>query len=237
MKKKNPFNSKLKSLELKKNRSNRSDTGLATKKLVMDRCSKTTRKKNQTQGQKHERNLFKDGLYSLLLALILLAIIICFFFKFQIVATSNMFPNFKRGEGLIVQKNRVVKRFDVILFKGRDGRRHLSRVVGFPGEKIEYENDYLLINDLSITEKFLVDEVNAYQKKGEIYTTDFIAISETPVDITKKRQNNKPADAYYVMGDARPSSDDSRNFGWVHKEKLIGVVSGKLWPLSKIEWY
>lgn len=187
--------------------------------------------------KKRKKSLLRDVLWSLLLSSFIFLIGISYFYSMEWVATVGMKPNFSKGEVLVIEKHREVKRFDTILFKGKDGGEHLSRVIGFPGEKIEYRDDNLLIDDLVITEKFLVEEINRTQKKGNEYTKDFIASAESPINVTKKRQTKELADAYYVMGDARSYALDSRELGWVYKENVKGVVSLKLWPLTQLKLY
>jgi signal peptidase I len=123
------------------------------------------------------------------------------------VPTSDLqyFINFNRGP----------KRFDVVVFKLydiQDNRKDLiKRVIGLSGEKLEVKKGVIYINGSALNESHPMNSDLA----------DF-----GPVNI--------PSDSYFVMGDNRPNSADSRYFGFLPKSQLIGPAFIRIWPLFQI---
>ena len=86
----------------------------------------------------------------------------------------------------------------------------VKRVIGLAGERVSAENGVLLVNGKPLEESYL---------KKDVRTEDF---SEIWV----------PDNHIFVMGDNRPSSRDSRSFGPIHENRLVGEVFVRLWPLN-----
>lgn len=107
-----------------------------------------------------------------------------------------------------------IKRFDIVVVK--ENKEYLiKRVVGLPGEKVEYKNNCLYINGKKIKESF------SHKK-----TEDF---SIKDLDSTKI-----PDDCYFVMGDNRLNSMDSRIIGFIPKKSIIGKTSLTILPFNRI---
>lgn len=139
-----------------------------------------------------------------------------------------MEPNFHDGERLIVSKLSYQigepERFDVVVFHATNDSDFIKRIIGLPGDKIEYRNDTLYVNGQPIEENFIKDQKNT---SGN-YTKDF--------DMSEILQYETVPDGYYfVMGDNRPNSIDSRYapLGFIPKESIVGEVVIRLFPLSK----
>ena len=124
-----------------------------------------------------------------------------------VVKGDSMVPNLMENQRLFVLKNRQLDRFDIIVFREEETNKPLiKRVIGLPGETIRYENDILYVDGKKIEEPFLAD------------------LFETRI----------PYDAYFVLGDNRKISRDSRLFGIVIQEEVIGEVKFRFWPPNKI---
>ena len=100
-----------------------------------------------------------------------------------------------------------IKRFDIIIIKRESGvfsdEKLVKRVIALPGETIEYEDGVLYINDEIVEEPFINDTVKKLTSK-----------------IVKKTMGENE---YYVLGDNRGASSDSRYFGSVKKSEIKGV--------------
>ena len=106
-----------------------------------------------------------------------------------------------------------IKRFDVISFEYDDTKYLIKRVIGLPGEKIEYKNNSLYVNGKLIEEDYLKN----------IKTEDF--------NIQKLGYETIPDGKYLVLGDNRGDSLDSRSFGFIDENKILGKVIFKFWPI------
>lgn len=139
-----------------------------------------------------------------------------FFLTVLVVRGKSMLPNFTDGEVLMV--NKIVYRFqkplrgDVVAmyFPGETEKRFIKRVVGLPGETVSIKNGKVFVNDVRLQESYLDQDV---------YTS---------ADLTRALQ----ADEYFVLGDNRLASSDSRAWGSVPKSFLIGKVSAEVFHLA-----
>lgn len=128
-----------------------------------------------------------------------------------------MLPAFTNGEFLIVKKTQQVRRFDTIIFQSSKPNKQIRRIIGLPKEQVTFIKDTLYIDGKPLDEKFIVDEVNQTQRDGGIYTKDFSLI-----DINQL--TTIPDNYYLVLGDNRPYATDSRHYGLIEKDQIIGVV-------------
>ena len=101
---------------------------------------------------------------------------------------------------------------------------YIKRIVGLPGESIEYKDDILYINNKPYQEPYL-DEYK--ELTPEPLTEDFSLNS-------LYNMNNIPDESYFVMGDNRHNSKDSRMIGFIKKEDIIGASKIIIWPINKI---
>jgi signal peptidase I len=128
-----------------------------------------------------------------------------------------MQPNFEENQRIIVNKLAYAfgepQRGDVIIFKPPfNDMNYIKRVIGLPGEAIEVKNGITYI----------------YKTDGTILILDEPYEAETPTLSYAKQ--TVPDNHYYVMGDNRNNSNDSRN-GWtVPAENIIGKAWLSIWP-------
>lgn len=142
------------------------------------------------------------------------------------VKGSSMEPNFEDGEYLIV--NEIVYRLgqpergEVIVFKWPSDPRqyYIKRIVGLPGEKIEIKDGLVKIYNKKNPQGFLLDESSylspTQRTPGEYETT-------------------LGQDDYLVLGDNRVASFDSRRWGPLSEEYIIGKAWLRIWPIARAE--
>nr|WP_225423671.1 signal peptidase I [Agrilactobacillus yilanensis] len=147
------------------------------------------------------------------------------------VQGPSMQPTFETGDRIIAYRHGKVERGDVIVLKAPDepGAYYIKRVIGMPGDTVSSKNDTTYINGKKYSEPYLT----AYKKKltpGTLYTTNFTLKS-------LGMGNKVPKGEYFVMGDHRDVSKDSRMIGYIPKDSVVGVVKLRYWPISDLRTF
>lgn len=134
---------------------------------------------------------------------------------------ESMIPNFLNNDRVVVYKKaydeKSPKRGDVVVaYANIDGERTriIKRVIGTPGDKIEFKDKHLYINGEEIKESYLNKSVITVE--GDL---------GAPIIVEK--------DNYFCMGDNREDSEDSRDFGTIKKSNIIGKVVFRVFPFNK----
>lgn len=106
---------------------------------------------------------------------------------------------------------------------------YIKRIIGLPGDSVKVINDQLYINNKKVSEPYLKAGKKLFSPDSN-YTGNFSLQSR---GLGKK----VPKDSYFVMGDHRNVSKDSRYFGYVKKSAIIGKVVLRYWPLNKVQTF
>ncbi len=139
------------------------------------------------------------------------------------VTGNSMSPTLEPDTYVIYEPFRTVDRFDVVLFHDGQGESYIKRVVGLPGDSITYREDELYINDGKVDEPYL----NQLRHSDQVLTPDFTLHAVTGLMAI-------PEDSYFVLGDNRPRSKDSRMFGFVPKDAVEGKIRFVIYPFSEL---
>lgn len=165
----------------------------------------------------------QEWLLSILIG-IAVALIIFSMFTSYLVKGTSMFPTYKQGERVYVNKLAKItnsyKTKDIIVFHEDEKHDYIKRVIGTPNDKVEYKQDTLYVNGKQIDEPYLSS--NRENKFAEYLTDDF-----SVKDIKgSKGQSTIPKDKYLVLGDNRENSKDSRSdeVGLIDKKQIVGKV-------------
>ena len=153
----------------------------------------------------------------------------------------SMDPTLADGERLIVLKTASVNRFDIVVAKEKEGNKTkeiVKRVIGLPGDTITYKDDTLYVNGKKTDEPYL----DKYKKAFDIYSynTLFQQLAENSDAFTTAKDGSTeftvkvPRNQYFLLGDDRIVSKDSREVGTFKKSAIVGEVKFRFWPLSKI---
>ena len=156
---------------------------------------------------------FVDTIQTLLLAASIFLIIYAFLMRPFQVSGESMFPTFKNNEyiltDLIGLRFSELKRGDIVVFKAPtdEDKDYIKRIIGLPGDRILLEDGKVHVNEDPLDESiYLTPDV-------QTYGGSFLQENEAIV---------VPEEHYFVMGDNRPYSSDSREWGFLSKKEVIG---------------
>lgn len=142
------------------------------------------------------------------------------------VSGSSMFPNFKNGDYIITDKvsYRIgdPKRGDIVVFKNpRDETQDfIKRILAVPGDRIKVQSGKIFLNGSELKEPYLnniVTNPGAFLREGFEFTVE--------------------PGHYMTIGDNRPASSDSREWGQITRAEIIGRVFFRYWPATEIGLY
>ncbi len=174
---------------------------------------------------KSSTNGFKDLVRFVLLALVIVLPIRIFIAQPFIVSGASMEETFHGGDYLIVDqlsyRLREPTRGDVIVFHypNDPSKFFIKRIIGLPGERIDINNQTVTVYNSTHTE-------------GQILTEDYINTMNKPnnIDVTLT------SDEYFVMGDNRDHSSDSRAWGPLEKKFITGRALVRLFPPKNFDY-
>lgn len=173
------------------------------------------------------------------------------------VSGISMQPTFENNDRVIALRHAEIKEGDIVIVDAPDepGAVYIKRVIGLPGDTIVSKNNQIYINGKKLNQPWL----KAGQKlidngedgiSGTKYTnTQNFTLSSlaktqnyrqfyTSKQLKEMQKTNKvPANTYFVMGDHRSVSKDSRYIGTIPRSKIVGVVKMRYWPLNHITFY
>ncbi|MFA6547791.1 MAG: signal peptidase I [Candidatus Magasanikbacteria bacterium] len=159
------------------------------------------------------------------LAGVTIALVRYYLFKPFYVKGASMEPNFFDHEYLIIDELSYrlgdPKRGDVVVFRyPNDPKEYfLKRIIGLPGERVKVSEGEIVVYNDAHPEGFVIKE------------------SYIPSDVTTEGEKimSLSNNQYYVMGDNRPNSFDSRRFGPVDENLIVGRTWLRGWPLNRIQ--
>lgn len=166
----------------------------------------------------------KSWIKSLLLAFVLVFIVKTFLFAPYTVDGFSMSPTLQNHEKMLVNKMNFIGEFDrgdiVIIKSEENGTNYVKRIIGIPGDQIEMKNDELFINNKIYKESYLEKNQEIAKQQGTLLTGNF-----GPITV--------PDNQYFVMGDNRLDSMDSRNgLGYISEGNIVGEPIFVFYPFS-----
>lgn len=139
---------------------------------------------------------------------------------------DSMYPTLHNNaigfSNILTYRMQGLKRFDIAIIYVPEKKEYLvKRVIGLPGETIEYRQDQLLVNGEAVAEDFFDQDYKRSQSANGSFTQDF-----GPVTLAD--------DEYFMLGDNRPYSSDSRWYGPFKKEQIKAKDVVVLFPFQQI---
>lgn len=168
---------------------------------------------------------FLDFIETIVIALAIFVVIYRFLLQPHQVKGNSMFDNFHDGEYLLTDK--ISYRFnqptrdEVIVFKApkNEDYDYIKRIIGMPGDKVMVKDGFVYINGQKLDESGYLD--SRIKTLGGSFASEGVVITV-------------PENAYFVMGDNRNNSSDSREWGIVPSGNIVGKAWVRYWPLNEI---
>jgi len=168
--------------------------------------------------------LFRAGLAWLRdvsLALVLAAVFILFIYQPVKVEGTSMMPALADQERIFINKFvyrlgiSKIQRGDLVVFyyPADQSKSYIKRVIGLPGDTVEIDRGTVLVNGRVLTEDYVPPAYRDYQSMPLVRVAP---------------------DSYFVLGDHRSSSNDSRSWGLVPRSCIYGQAVFVYWPLEKL---
>lgn len=181
------------------------------------------------------------------------------------VPTGSMKPTILEGDRIFVNKLAYDLKFPyttwhlaswddpkrgdiVVFFSPADGKRLVKRIVGVPGDAIAMLNNQLLINgkaaEYETLDRKIINQIAPHEQLNHLFFGEIIAGQTHPVMITPTRPSFRSFAPvivterhYFLMGDNRDNSADSRFFGFVERKQIVGRATAVVISLKPDEHY
>lgn len=150
--------------------------------------------------------------YIVVFLLAIFVIVYLFFFRPYQMRGTSMEPTFHNGAYFITKvlhNSDTIYRSDMIIFRNQESAVWIKRVIGLPGERIKLGNGQVHLNGKALLEPYLTDALTKVVPGGRF---------ENGVEV------QIPSDSYFVLGDNRRFSADSREWGFVSRKDISGKV-------------
>ena len=166
-----------------------------------------------------------------------------------IVEGHSMDPTLADKERLVIIKTASIKRQDIVVAKEynketQESKNIVKRVIGMPGDTVTFNNDVLTVNGQEVKEPYLANyhkqlSVDHLQQTYQ-YNSFFQSLAKNAKAFTISATGQTtftvkvPQGQYFLMGDNRLVSQDSRHVGTFPKSDIVGEAKLRIWPLKKI---
>ncbi len=164
-------------------------------------------------------------IWSFIIAFIIVGGVYFFLGRPFTVSGASMYPTLHNRDRMVLSKIGDIHRFDVVILKAPDENvEYIKRVIGMPGDTIEMKSGVLYINGKKVDQPFINNEALA---KQTVFIDDFTLESLTG-------ESKVPEGKYFVLGDNRGVSKDSRMIGFIDRSAIEGKAVFTIWPFGRI---
>jgi signal peptidase I len=172
---------------------------------------------------KRAANSFFDFLQGIVVFMSVLVMVYLFIISPQEINGASMEPTYHNTE--LVLTNKIAyklgepKRGEVIIFKSPSNKEidYIKRIIGLPGDRVKLSNNSFYVNDQKVEEPYLPEGI----------------ITSPGTFLHEDEEITVPEGEYFVSGDNRPHSSDSREFGPIPLKDIIGRVLLRYWPPNR----
>lgn len=160
---------------------------------------------------------FKEYLEAVVIAIILSFLIITFIVQAFFIPSGSMQPTLKPGDRIFVNKFiyhfQDPKRFDIIVFEYPvdPHKKFIKRIIGLPGDTVKIVEGTVYVNGEPLKEDYTLNQGYSNYHKIKV-----------------------PPKNYFVLGDNRNNSEDSRFWGFVPRKNIVGKALFRFWPITRL---
>lgn len=183
-------------------------------------------------GRNRIKHYLKNTLFLLFL---LIGILFLIKVKTHVVSGESMMPTLQNGDRLFVLKNAEPQRYSLITFQPAEKKNesYIKRVIGLPGDRIWLDQNTLYLNSqMAETNPTPPNEENL---SGVDLPDGTLKVRvDWEVAAQLKDFSTIPEEYYFVLGDNRRNSTDSRELGLINADQIEGVVKYRYYPFNRI---
>ena len=192
----------------------------------------------------NKENPWIEGIKTVGLSVVLAIGIRQFVAEARYIPSGSMLPTLQINDRLIIDKLGYKftepKRGDIVVFNPPEALSDykdafIKRIVGLPGEKLEVKNGRVYVNGRPLEEKYVASKLEPAAPINGNSQHQQTEIDDCPPNMRfLDRPQTVPPDSYLVMGDNRQHSYDSRCWGFVPEENIIGRAIFRFWPMNHL---
>ncbi len=167
----------------------------------------------------------RDAMETIIWVIVLVFLIRTFILQAFWIPSGSMIPTLKVGDRVLVAKIwnyfKEPSRGSVYVFRYPEDRTRdfIKRIIAIPGDVVDIKSGVVYVNGQPVDEPYVKNRDIYTLKSGDLFP-------EVPFTVPEGR--------YFALGDNRPSSRDSRYWGFVHEEDIHGPAFFRYWPISRI---
>jgi signal peptidase I len=210
---------------------------------------------------KKESPIWKSWIFSILVALLVAGSFKSAIADWNVVPSGSMNPTILEGDRIFVNKLAYdlkvpfttrhlaewsdPRRGDIVVFfSPQDDKRLVKRVVGLPGDAIALENNHLLVNGNAVVYEPIAQSKRMPSDADRFCVQEDLTGKKHPIQIIPRQPAPRtfgpvtvPEGHYLMMGDNRDNSADSRYFGFVPRDRIVGRATAVVISLNILDRY
>lgn len=165
-----------------------------------------------------KRDLYRNIIIALI-AIAILFILRFFVLEPVFIHNNNMVPILPKKTQVFALKATKLNNLDLVAYR-HGGKKYVGRIIGTPGQSVIAMDNVVYVNQTVLKEPYItVNQKKYLQTHDDNFTTDF-------------RQDKLADETYWILNDARDIKDDSRTFGAIKEEDILGELKFIYAPLS-----
>lgn len=196
--------------------------------IIVRKCYTIKKQYRGMSMQEEKTSNLKKEIVSYIKIIVITAVVVfgCKQFLFAPIKVqgASMYPTYHDKDIIIVSKTSKIERFDQIVFQSPvEDELYIKRVIGLPGDKVEMKDDVLYVNGKAYKEDYVNRQTD---DPNQLRITENFTLEQLV------NEKEVPKGMYFVLGDNRLKSSDSRHYGLISEDAVYGESKLILYPFS-----